>query len=94
VWKMNKDNGGPAFPVENFTKPDGDICWGDNGMTLRDWFATWHNPSDGDIEREQSNDRARNPYNDYHKPKLRDRQEIICDLKFKHADAMLKARES
>lgn len=39
------------------------------------------NPSDADIEFQQKYDRMRNPYNDSHKPKIRDRAEIILDYK-------------
>lgn len=33
------DNGGYAFPVPTWQHPNGDIMWGGDGMTLRDWFA-------------------------------------------------------
>ncbi len=35
---MDKD-GGPAFPIPSFQRPDGDIEWPQEGMSLRDWFA-------------------------------------------------------
>jgi len=31
--------GGPAFPVENIYLSDGQIVYGPNGMSLRDYFA-------------------------------------------------------
>ena len=34
-----KDDGGPAFPVASERNANGDVQWGFNGMTLRDWFA-------------------------------------------------------
>lgn len=33
------DDGGPAFPVPNEYYPNGQIQYGFNGMSLRDWFA-------------------------------------------------------
>ena len=32
-------DGGPAFPVASYPDANGQICWGTDGMTLRDWFA-------------------------------------------------------
>jgi len=32
-------DGGPAFPVPDTHHPDGQIQYGTNGMSLRDWFA-------------------------------------------------------
>ena len=34
-----KADGGPAFPVSDTHHPDGQIQYGTNGMSLRDWFA-------------------------------------------------------
>lgn len=31
--------GGPAFPMPNQLSANGDMCWGADGMTLRDYFA-------------------------------------------------------
>jgi hypothetical protein len=33
------NDGGPAFPVADTTHWDGQIQYGSNGMTLRDYFA-------------------------------------------------------
>jgi hypothetical protein len=33
------NDGGPAFPVASCPDANGQICWGTDGMTLRDWFA-------------------------------------------------------
>jgi hypothetical protein len=88
------DNGGPAFPTERFDnaariEPDGY-----HGMSLRDWFATYAPmPSDDEILTQLKLDAARNPHNEHRKPKRRSRYEIIADLKFEHADAMLSARK-
>ena len=32
-------DGGPAFPVASVMNANGDVQWGFNGMTLRDYFA-------------------------------------------------------
>jgi len=34
-----KDDGGPAFPVQDEVYGNGERQYGSNGMTLRDWFA-------------------------------------------------------
>ena len=34
-----KDNGGVTFPMQPFRKPNGDFDWGQEGITLRDYFA-------------------------------------------------------
>ena len=36
---MSTNDGGPAFPVADTHHPDGQIQYGTNGMSLRDWFA-------------------------------------------------------
>ena len=36
---MSKDYGGHAFPIQAYTRPNGDFQWEQEGMTLRDWFA-------------------------------------------------------
>lgn len=33
------NDGGPAFPIPDVAHPNGQIQFGANGMTLRDWFA-------------------------------------------------------
>lgn len=33
------NDGGPAFPVPSCQDANGQICWGQDGMSLRDWFA-------------------------------------------------------
>jgi hypothetical protein len=63
-------------------------------ITLRDYFAAHAPmPSDEQIVFEMQRDRNRNPHNEGHKPRLRERVNIIADLAFAYADAMLKARE-
>jgi len=59
-------------------------------ITLRDYFAARAPaPRESDIEIRQANDRDRNPHNDSYKPKRRTRYEIIADLAWEYADAML-----
>lgn len=65
----------------------------DQGMTLRDWFAsTAPEPTLDAINTQQGFDRGRNPYNDAHKPPLRSREQIVAELRYRYADAMLAAR--
>lgn len=33
------DDGGPAFPIPDSHYPNGQVQYGSNGMSLRDWFA-------------------------------------------------------
>lgn len=51
--------------------------------------ACHYNPTDLDIELATKRDRNANPYNDAHLPKLRTRDEIIIDLKWAFAKALL-----
>lgn len=61
-------------------------------ITLRDYFAIRAPICQIDIEAEMSLDRSRNPHNENHKPKIRSILEIRCELSYKYADQMLKAR--
>lgn len=36
---MSDKNGGPAFPTQTVVYENGQVQYGDNGMTLRDYFA-------------------------------------------------------
>lgn len=60
--------------------------------TRREEFAkaclTWQ-PSEDEINRQESIDKVKNPYNEPHKPKLRDRHEIIAQLQLRRADALI-----
>lgn len=79
------NDGGPAFPVSDLMRAD--------GMSLRDYLAAHAPPPTlAQIEAQQSYDRTRNPHNDSHRPRIRDRHEIIAYLMYQHADAMLAAR--
>ena len=63
-------------------------------MTLRDYFAI-HAPQPSDIEINiQMVDRTANPYNDNYKPQRRSRSEIIVDLRYAFADAMIAKRSA
>lgn len=64
------------------------------GVTLRDWFATHApTPTDQELNRQCRLDRARNPHNEPCKPKIRETVEIMADLAYEYADAMLRARQ-
>lgn len=66
----------------------------DEEVSLRDFFAAHApRPSDAEIDLEKHRDRNANPYNEHHKPRPRATREIIADLCFEYADAMLKARK-
>ena len=58
---------------------------------LRDhWALKFPYPTEERIAAECSCDRALNPHNDSHKPKLRTRAEIVSDLAYRFADDVLK----
>lgn len=62
------------------------------GLSKREWYATFApTPSPEEIERNRRRDTNKNPHNEPHKPKLRSTAEIIADLKFQYADAMITA---
>jgi hypothetical protein len=85
------DDGGPAFP-HKYKYGDGTAGCAD-GMSLRDYNAIHAPQPDAQtIEFESRCDRNLNPHNEPHKPAIRSQLEIICDLRYKYADAMLKAR--
>lgn len=63
------------------------------GMTIRDYFAIHApEPSPDDITLQSNLDRSRNPHNEAHKPKIRESREIVADLRYRFADAMIAAR--
>jgi hypothetical protein len=75
------DDGGPAFPVPDTYHPNGQVQYGSNGMSLRDWFAG--QASNNDILGhksiiEQSNGFTLTP--------------TVEECKYAYADAMIKAR--
>ena len=74
-------DGGPAFPVHPTAHECGDAeCAALSGQTLRDYFAT--HASEADIE--ASRIAGGNP----------DDPRIRCFARYRHADAMLRAREA
>jgi hypothetical protein len=79
---MNKINtGGTAFPFPAYTYPNGEIIYGEFGMTLRDYFAA----------------KALQGYMVGLKPAQDigpDMQDRIAEGMYSMADAMLKAREA
>ena len=80
------EDGGPAFPYIQGQQ----YC----GMTLRDYFAIHApEPSAEDVQRERGRDKSKNPYNEAHKPRLREDKEIRAYLRYACADAMLAARK-
>lgn len=86
-----QEDGGPAFPN---SKEEAREDWGpSSGMSLRDWFATHSpQPSGTDIQDVIARARIRNPYNDKKLPAVSE-LDAECQLRYKWADAMLKARE-
>jgi hypothetical protein len=89
---MARDDGGPAFPCHY--PPDSHAGNGIGCMTLLDWFATHApHPSEERVSLEMKLDKQRNPYNEGHKPKIRGRIEIIADLNYEYAKAMIAARK-
>ena len=65
-----------------------------DGMTLRDWFATFApEPTSEQITQAHERDCIVNPHNDTYKPQRRTVEEIIADIKFAYADAMLARRK-
>lgn len=85
--KRDLDDGGPAFA-------HGDPTHGGHpGVSLLDWFATFApRPQRSRILFELQRDQSLNPHGDYNKPKRRSEAEIVADLKYEYAKAMLLAR--
>lgn len=68
---------------------------GREGMSLRDWFATFApEPPDSWMKMWRQNDRDRNPHNDSYKPKIRSDEELRATYKYQYADAMIAARDT
>ena len=65
-----------------------------NDITPRDVFAMMApEPTKEAVDMEKDRDRMRNPHNDSYKPRIRSRSEIVAELKYRYADAMLEARK-
>lgn len=89
----------PAFPIPltDITEDGRAVIEYSNyeGMTLLDYFAIrMPEPSKEDIQFEITSDRNKNPYNEPSKPNIRSELEIVCQLKYKRAAAMLEARKN
>lgn len=86
---MKDRDGGPAFPNIVTANSQNDRA----GMSLRDYFAIHApEPSEDDVKMQRQFDRNRNPHNDSHKPPIREHRQIVADLRYAYADAMLTAR--
>lgn len=87
----NKDNGGPAFPVQYSNEADGPTVMPSDGMSLRDYFATEvcaslltatsadHDYPNLDYQREDGGPTA---------------AQRVAKLSYQMADAMLEARKA
>ena len=81
---MNKETGGPAFPLQSFGP---DFMPGYEGMTLRDYFAAkameaWILPTTKTYTHDGKNQIGMLDV------------DLVAEYAFKQADAMLKAREA
>ena len=74
---MIKETDGPAFPTQHYTT-NGEVQWGSDGMTLRDYFAA---------KAMQAHIVGRGEFADSHK-------QTIAECSYEMADAMLEARKA
>ena len=77
------NTGGPAFPFPAYTYPIGEINHGEDGMTLRDYFAA--KAMQGLMGRSWADAKGKFPEN------LHD---VWATAAYQMADAMLKARDA
>ncbi len=75
------NDGGPAFPVADTVHSTGQVQYGVNGMTLRDYFA-------GQALGGQLAFSPSDPFKKYHQP------EEVAAACYRFADAMIAARET
>lgn len=60
-------------------------------ISLRDYFAIHApEPSDEKVRFEMTKDKNANPHNDSYRPRIRQRLEILVQLRYEFADEMLK----
>lgn len=87
------DTGGSVFPITEPGRFVGDPGYvSDYGLTRRDWFATYApSPTNEEITQELDKDKLANPHGDSYKPRRRGKLEIITELRYKYADAMIAA---
>jgi hypothetical protein len=80
--KDDLNDGGPVFP-NSLTSL---------GLSRRDWFATFAPaPTKEEIDFEYTRDKNLNVHGDSYKPPRRSHLEILTDLRYKFADAMIVA---
>jgi len=84
----NRDNGGPAFPVQYSNEADGPTVMPSEGMSLRDYFAC--HASDEDLKT-QANIMRESQRKQYGVAVLPDNWTSVA--RYMHADAMLEARK-
>ena len=83
-------------PKLAFPRPahQGKLLQAEDGMELRDWFATFApEPTEAYIGAQSELDRAKNPHGDTYRRQRRTREEIVADYKYTYADAMMSRRE-
>ncbi len=91
------NEGGPAFPVADSHHPNGQVQYGHNGMTLRDYFAgqALVGLCGRDLQGAgESNRNLNNHINHAHVRDARNSVSFNARLAYETADAMLAARES
>jgi len=82
-------DGGPAFPVPDSHHANGQVQYGSNGMTLRDWLASQAEiPWDAVL----GTFSIKHPERDK-KFTLEEVSKFRAEAKYREADAMLAARE-
>jgi hypothetical protein len=80
------NDGGPAFPVADSHYANGQVQYGDNGMSLRDWFA---GRADVAIYEPLQTLKAKLS----RQPTIGELAIYVASVKMAEADAMLAARE-
>jgi len=85
----------PAFPLAFVSRENGKgVVNVADGMTLRDYFAVRApEPTKDEIDLILRMEQQANPHGDSYKPRRRGVEEIKCALRYRFADAMLKARD-
>jgi hypothetical protein len=83
--KDDLNDGGPAFPNPLLSSLG-------LGLSRREWFATFApDPTKEQIDFEYERDKNLNIHGDSYKPSRRTHLEILTDLRYKFADAMIVA---
>ena len=84
----NKDNGGPAFPVQYSNEADGPTVMPSDGMSLRDYFAVHASAEDLRPHMEVIRESQRKQYGAAILP-----DNWVSIARYMHADQMLEARK-